>query len=287
MTTTSEETAAEEHQEKDASGAVEQETQGREGENSSDVQMQPAEEVVPPSQAPDNGGVSTKSDEQKDPPQEEAAVRESAQENPENGSAPVTDASMEAGGAPTGEANSTLESNPISTENGPDEAGATVLGLAAEQMQNEIAEKPKESLETEEENGDSKPAAEDHDSKPPAVPAASVATSPVKGEESEEQSGGMPPLEATRTIATDPKDITVETLVVLKTGPDGQTVAVVPPLQPPKHVKKGEILKRPQNTTTVVTRTGKTWNEMFEALVAYKEEVNFFFWLLFCRFIPC
>lgn len=36
--------------------------------------------------------------------------------------------------------------------------------------------------------------------------------------------------------------------------------------------RKGEVLKRPQDVTTVVTRNGRTWNEMFDALVDYKAE---------------
>lgn len=38
--------------------------------------------------------------------------------------------------------------------------------------------------------------------------------------------------------------------------------------------RKGEVLKRPQDASAVVTRNGKTWNEMFDALVAYKARVG-------------
>lgn len=55
--------------------------------------------------------------------------------------------------------------------------------------------------------------------------------------------------------------------------------AEMPPLQldndkkePPK--RKGEVLKRPQDASAVVTRNGKTWNEMFDTLVAYKGKVG-------------
>ena len=33
---------------------------------------------------------------------------------------------------------------------------------------------------------------------------------------------------------------------------------------------KGEVLKRPQDASAVVTRNGKTWNEMFDCLVEFK-----------------
>ena len=38
--------------------------------------------------------------------------------------------------------------------------------------------------------------------------------------------------------------------------------------------RKGEVLKRPQDASAVVTRNGKTWNEMFDTLVAYKARVG-------------
>jgi len=34
--------------------------------------------------------------------------------------------------------------------------------------------------------------------------------------------------------------------------------------------RKGEVLKRPQDASTVVTRNGKTWDQMFDVLVEYK-----------------
>jgi hypothetical protein len=39
-----------------------------------------------------------------------------------------------------------------------------------------------------------------------------------------------------------------------------------------RHKKNREVLKRPQDSTTVVTRNGKTWSEMFDILAAYKEK---------------
>jgi Helicase associated domain len=52
---------------------------------------------------------------------------------------------------------------------------------------------------------------------------------------------------------------------------DGEAGTNVEDVEVKRQKKNREVLKRPQELTTVVTRNGKTWNEMFDALAAYKE----------------
>ncbi|CAB9522267.1 helicase [Seminavis robusta] len=73
---------------------------------------------------------------------------------------------------------------------------------------------------------------------------------------STEQQQPMPPLGSAAAMPS--------TVAVLG---DGSTIN----LERPVHKKKCEVLKRRQDVTTVVTRTGKTWNEMFDILVQYKK----------------
>ena len=117
------------------------------------------------------------------------------------------------------------ESIPAATENGTEEPAAAAHGEETEQKQPALVDQPSETRETQGENGDLKPTAVDGPTKPPiedtsALEAVAIAAA---------AQNGLAALESTRTIATDPKDVTAETLVVLKTGPDGQTVAVMPP----------------------------------------------------------
>lgn len=271
-----------------------QETAVRKENKRIDVYMAPVEEVLTPAIFQQGTTGATGAEAQPVPAKEEPTESTAVEDSQGTAGAPVKEEAPTAGGAVmNGESNnSSTSAAPAVTENnnGAEPTVTTVDGKDTEQKQ-AGAGATKEFSAPKEENGDSKPAAvvvdgADSASKPAAA-ADSKASAPVKVDEAvQQENGGVASLEASKTIATDPKDVTAETLVILKTGEDGQTVAVMPPLQPPKHVKKGEVLKRPQNVTTVVTRNGKTWNEMFEALVSYKGEVNFWFrWIvsLCCR----
>jgi len=78
---------------------------------------------------------------------------------------------------------------------------------------------------------------------------------------------------ATKEEETDEKD--KENAAATVTKKDGELIVdgtVINTNPTRKFERKGEVLKRPQDSSTVVTRNGKTWNQMFEALVEYQKQ---------------
>ena len=115
---------------------------------------------------------------------------------------------------------------------------------------------------------ESKPEVDEHDA---------VEAKPV----GEEEAAALPKVEQENTDATPPMppitgEFPVEEAVVTVTTGAADAVAIATGEEgrenrKPKGAKK-ETLKRPQDAMAVVTRNGKTWNEMADLLQEYKEK---------------